>query len=406
MAVRTILRMGDPRLLEHARPVTDFETPALQALIEDMFDTMAEAGGVGLAAPQIGVGLQVVIFGFEKSERYPDAEAVPQTILINPKITPLGDEEALDWEGCLSVPGLRGEVPRFSRIRYQGFDPSGEPIDRTVSGFHARVVQHECDHLIGTLYPMRMRDLSHFGFTDVLFPASKAAEPDLEDAEMESLLPAIELESAENPQYSVIWLHGLGADGSDFVPVVPELGLDDAPGVRFIFPHAPEIRVTCNNGYIMPAWYDIISLESTSRQVDEVGLLASREAIRHLITRENKRGIPSERIFLAGFSQGGAVAYTTALTHPEALAGVIALSTYLPSVELLSRELSAANRAIPIFAGHGTEDDVVSPELGIFARDFLIRHDYRVDWHEYPMPHSVCIEEVRAIGQWLRRRLA
>lgn len=170
MAVRTLLRMGDPRLLEVARPVVDFTTPALAELIDDLFDTMAAAGGVGLAAPQIGVGLQVVIFGFEKSERYPEAEAVPQTVLLNPQITPLSDEELLGWEGCLSVPGLRGEVPRWARIRYQGFTPQGEIIDRTVEGFHARVVQHECDHLIGKLYPMRMRDMSRFGFTDVLFP--------------------------------------------------------------------------------------------------------------------------------------------------------------------------------------------------------------------------------------------
>ena len=170
MAVRTILRMGDPRLLQTARPVTEFATPALHELIADMFDTMAAAGGVGLAAPQIGVGLQVVIFGFEKSERYPDAESVPQTMLLNPRITPLTGEEELDWEGCLSVPGLRGEVPRITRIRYEGRDPQGRPIDRTVDGFHARVVQHECDHLIGRLYPTRMRDFSRFGFTDVLFP--------------------------------------------------------------------------------------------------------------------------------------------------------------------------------------------------------------------------------------------
>jgi len=162
--------MGDPRLLDIARPVADFATPALAALIDDMFDTMAAAGGVGLAAPQIGVGLQVVIFGFAKSERYPDAEAVPETILINPVITPLAVDEDVGWEGCLSVPGLRGEVPRFTRIRYQGFDQQGTPIDRSVEGFHARVVQHECDHLIGRLYPTRMRDLTRFGFTDVLFP--------------------------------------------------------------------------------------------------------------------------------------------------------------------------------------------------------------------------------------------
>ncbi len=170
MTARTILRMGDPRLLETAKPVSAFGTAELKRLILDMFDTMTAAGGVGLAAPQIGVGLQVVIFGFEKSERYPDAEPVPLTILVNPVITPLSDEEELGYEGCLSVPGLRGEVPRHKRIRYRGFDPDGNAIDRTVDGFHARVVQHECDHLLGKLYPMRMRDLGRLGFTDVLSP--------------------------------------------------------------------------------------------------------------------------------------------------------------------------------------------------------------------------------------------
>jgi peptide deformylase len=168
--------MGDPRLLEIAKPVTDPQSTEIVELLRDMFDTMQAAGGVGLAAPQIGVGLQVVIFGFEKSERYPDALPVPQTILINPVISPWSDEEELGWEGCLSVPGMRGEVPRFKRIRYQGTDPHGNAIDRTVEGFHARVVQHECDHLIGKLYPMRMRDLSRFGFTDVLFPELQATD--------------------------------------------------------------------------------------------------------------------------------------------------------------------------------------------------------------------------------------
>ena len=170
MSVQTILRMGDSRLLQPALPVTAFATRELQALIADMQETMQAAGGVGLAAPQIGVGLQVVIFGFESSARYPDADTVPETILINPLITPLDDETEDGWEGCLSVPGLRGLVPRYRRIRYQGCDENGQPIDRTVSGFHARVVQHECDHLQGVLYPMRIRDLSRFGFTDVLFP--------------------------------------------------------------------------------------------------------------------------------------------------------------------------------------------------------------------------------------------
>ena len=170
MALRTILKMGAPRLLQPAEAVTGFYTPELHALIADMFDTMADAGGVGLAAPQIGVSLKVVIFGFEHSARYPDAPPVPLTVLLNPVITPLDDTEEDGWEGCLSVPGLRGWVPRYARIRYQGFDPYGNAIDRSVEGFHARVVQHECDHLIGTLYPMRIRDFSRFGFTEVLFP--------------------------------------------------------------------------------------------------------------------------------------------------------------------------------------------------------------------------------------------
>ncbi|MBK6864117.1 MAG: peptide deformylase [Ideonella sp.] len=170
MTVREILKMGDARLLRVAAPVQRFDTPELHALIADMFDTMEAANGAGLAAPQIGVDLQLVIFGFATNERYPDAPAVPRTVLINPLITPLGSEEESGWEGCLSVPGLRGVVPRLARIRYQGFDPLGKAIDREAEGFHARVVQHECDHLIGRLYPTRMRDMTQFGFTSVLFP--------------------------------------------------------------------------------------------------------------------------------------------------------------------------------------------------------------------------------------------
>jgi peptide deformylase len=162
--------MGDPRLLQSAAPVRDFSDPALRALIVDLQETMLAAGGAGLAAPQIGVGLQVVVFGFESSPRYPDAEPVPETILVNPLITPLDEEIEEGWEGCLSVPGMRGVVPRHLRIRYRGFDERGEAIDRTVTGFHARVVQHECDHLDGVLYPMRMRDFTRFGFTEELFP--------------------------------------------------------------------------------------------------------------------------------------------------------------------------------------------------------------------------------------------
>lgn len=176
MAVRTLLRMGDARLLQPAAPVGEFGTPALAALIEDLFDTMAAHGGVGLAAPQIGVGLQVVIFGFERSERYPDAAPVPRTILLNPVIVPLTEEREEGWEGCLSVPGLRGVVPRWTRLRYRGFDVKGGQIEREATGFHARVVQHECDHLDGILYPMRIRDFARFGYTDVLFPDADIPE--------------------------------------------------------------------------------------------------------------------------------------------------------------------------------------------------------------------------------------
>ena len=179
MSVREILKMGDARLLRVAEPVTAFDTPELHQLIADMRETMAGVNGAGLAAPQIGVNLQLVIFGSTaRNPRYPDRPLVPPTVLINPVITPLGPEEEEDWEGCLSVPGLRGVVPRWSHIRYTGVDERGQPIDRTVDGFHARVVQHECDHLIGKLYPMRVRDFSRFGFTEVLFPQISAAEDD------------------------------------------------------------------------------------------------------------------------------------------------------------------------------------------------------------------------------------
>ena len=223
---------------------------------------------------------------------------------------------------------------------------------------------------------------------------------------MEELLSVMEMKTSGTPQYSVIWMHGLGADGSDFEPVVPELDLQGCHGIRFIFPNAPHIPVTCNGGYVMSAWYDIIALDSTSRRVDEAGIDRSRQAIRRLIERENQRGVPCARIFVAGFSQGGAVAYTTALTHAESLAGVIALSTYIPTPKLLEAEATAANRAVPIFAAHGGYDDVVAPELGIRARDFLLHHGYGVEWHEYPMPHSVCLEEVQEIGRWLRASMA
>ena len=170
MTVREILKMGDPRLLRVAQPVLEFGSAELQALVADMQDTMVAANGAGLAAPQIGVDLQLVIFGFQRNERYPEAPPLPLTVLLNPQITPLSDEEVDGWEGCLSVPGLRGQVPRWARIRYTGFDLQGQAIEREADGFHARVVQHECDHLIGRLYPTRMRDLRQLGFTSVLFP--------------------------------------------------------------------------------------------------------------------------------------------------------------------------------------------------------------------------------------------
>jgi peptide deformylase len=173
MAIRTVLRMGDPMLLQKAAPVEAFDTPELHALIKDMEDTMAYMNGAGIAAPQIGVSLRVVIFGVGSNPRYPDAEQVPYTVLINPVLDPVGHAIEDGWEGCLSVPGLRGIVPRYQRLHYTGLDPYGNTIDRLVSGFHARVVQHECDHLDGILYPMRIRDLASLGFTDVLFPGQE-----------------------------------------------------------------------------------------------------------------------------------------------------------------------------------------------------------------------------------------
>jgi peptide deformylase len=176
MAIREVLKMGDPRLLEVAQPVARFGTPELENLLSDMQDTMRNLNGAGLAAPQIGVGQRVVIFGFEDNPRYPDADAVPFTVLINPTLTPIGDIQVEDWEGCLSVPGMRGLVPRHRELRYTGFDAAGTPIDRTVRDFHARVVQHEVDHLDGILYPRRIRDLTQFGYSEALFPGQNLVD--------------------------------------------------------------------------------------------------------------------------------------------------------------------------------------------------------------------------------------
>jgi len=222
---------------------------------------------------------------------------------------------------------------------------------------------------------------------------------------MTDYLSTIEIETAPNPTFSVIWLHGLGADGNDFVSILPELGLPASPAVRFIFPHAERIPVTCNNGFVMRAWYDIKAIGGLSRDVDEEGIRTSRLAIQNLIARENERGVATDHIFIAGFSQGGAMAYTVGVTHPEKLAGVIALSTYIPSISLLTNEMSEANRNIPIFAGHGISDGVVSLQMGTLARDALLEHNYAVEWRTYPMPHSVCMDEIADIGEWLTAKL-
>jgi len=216
------------------------------------------------------------------------------------------------------------------------------------------------------------------------------------------LLPAIEIETAKNPSRSVIWMHGLGADGSDFVPIVGELGLSGA-GVRFIFPHAPTRPVTINSGYVMRAWYDI-AYEDLSLKEDEKGVRASQAAIEALIERERERGIAHDSIVLAGFSQGGAIALQTALRYPLTLAGIIALSTYLPLPDRVEAERHAANRSTPIFMAHGTQDPIVALKLAQASCSRLISFGYPVEWHEYEMPHSVCLEEISAIGAFLRAR--
>ena len=222
---------------------------------------------------------------------------------------------------------------------------------------------------------------------------------------MNQLLDAIEIETAPIPTTSIIWMHGLGADGNDFAPIVPELELDGLAAIRFIFPHAPMQPVTINNGYVMRAWYDVScgDLEGRSRQADEKGVRASQAAISKLIARENQRGIASRNIVVAGFSQGGAIALQTGLRHPERLTGVMALSTYLPLAASLAAEASAANKDIPIFFAHGTYDPVIPFAMATSSRDQLVELGYNVSWHEYPMQHSVCLEEIAEIGNWLRK---
>lgn len=221
---------------------------------------------------------------------------------------------------------------------------------------------------------------------------------------MSSLLPAIEIATAPAPEFAVLWFHGLGADGNDFAPAVPYLRLPPGLPVRFVFPHAPSMAVTCNGGYRMPAWYDILSADGIDRQVDQAGIDTSRAAIRRLIAREVERGIPEERIVLAGFSQGGAMAYTMGLTHPRPLAGIVALSAYIPAPDLLVPAEMEANRATPLFVGHGTEDDVVPMALGQRARDALIGQAYDLTWRTYPIPHTVSEVELADIGAWIAGR--
>lgn len=217
-------------------------------------------------------------------------------------------------------------------------------------------------------------------------------------------LPAVEHETAANPRYSILWLHGLGADGNDFAPIVPELVDPAWPPLRFVFPHAPVRPVTINNGMSMRAWYDIAAFDLNARQ-DEAGMRASIGEVETLIAREHSRGVPSERIVLAGFSQGGAIALAAGLRHPEKLAGIIALSTYLPLHAALAGERSAANATTPIFWGHGIADPVVILQRGVDSRDLLLSQGYALEWHTYPMAHAVCAEEIGDLRHWLTQRL-
>jgi len=224
---------------------------------------------------------------------------------------------------------------------------------------------------------------------------------------MSTLLETIEIETAPNPAAAVIWLHGLGADGNDFAPIVPELQLAGTPAVRFVFPHAPMMPVTINNGHVMRAWYDVSFgvLEGKSRKPDETGVRTSQAAIEQLIARENARGIPANKIVVAGFSQGGAIALQTGLRHANRLAGIMALSTYLPLAESLHAEATAANHDVAVFFAHGTHDQVIPMAMAETSRKTLDAAGYAVEWHAYPMQHSVCLDEIRDISAWLSRVL-
>jgi phospholipase/carboxylesterase len=221
----------------------------------------------------------------------------------------------------------------------------------------------------------------------------------------DALLEALEVESAPSPTAAVIWLHGLGADGYDFVDIVPALRLPPTPAVRFVFPHAPMRPVTINQGMVMRAWYDVRN-DAGARREDETGVHASQHRIEALIAREKARGVPASRLVLAGFSQGGAMALQTGLRHPERLAGIMALSCFLPLADRLAAEASPANRDVPVFMAHGTHDPLIPLARAEQARQVLAGLGYQVEWHQYPMPHSVCDAEVREIGAWLRHCLA
>lgn len=222
------------------------------------------------------------------------------------------------------------------------------------------------------------------------------------------LLETIVTQTGNAPTASVIWMHGLGADGNDFVPIVQELDLSGAPAIRFVFPHAPMQPVSINNGYVMRAWYDVKwgDLEGRSKQADEAGVKASQAAIEQLIEHEIAGGTHAHKIVLAGFSQGGAIALQTGLRYPQHLAGIMALSTYLPLAETLAAEASQANAKTSIFMAHGVQDGVVPYAMGVRSRDVLIARGYNIEWKEYPMQHSVCIEEIGDVGAWLRGVLA
>ena len=219
-----------------------------------------------------------------------------------------------------------------------------------------------------------------------------------------SVLETLEIETGPQPTATVIWLHGLGADGYDFEPIVPELGLPDTLPLRFVFPHAPMRPVTINGGAVMRAWYDIVSLEGVRRE-DDAGVRASQESVEALIASERARGVPASRLVLAGFSQGGAIALQTGLRHADRLAGIMALSTYLPLASTLTAEASAANREVPIFMAHGRDDSLIPIERAAISRDVLRKAGYKVEWQDYAMQHAVCREEIDDVAGWLRRVL-